>query len=106
MFAEDEANVPKDRRSVTPVERKETPPRKQEAPLSKPKTSDPSANSEVVQGGKRPLSRLVSGQKTGPSASYPFSRLEGRDSVGLPSEDSPLVSARALKSKESRTSGY
>lgn len=92
-------------RSPTPVERKETPPRKQQTPPSKPKISDPSTNTEVVQGGKRPLGRLVSGQRPAATASYLVGRSEGRDNVGSGAEDSSVVSARVLKKKESRNSG-
>lgn len=67
--------------------------------------SDPSTNTEVVQGGKRPLGRLVSGQKPAATASYPVSRSEGRDNVGSGAEDSSVVSARVLKKKESKNSG-
>ena len=92
-------------RTPTPVERRETPPRKQGTPPSKPKTSDPSANTEGVPGGKRPLARLVSGQKPAASAGYPFSRPESRDSVGSSTEDSSVVSAGVLKKKESKNLG-
>lgn len=105
VLLENETVGPRDTRSPTPVERRETPPRKQETPPSKPKISDPSANTEVVQGGKRPLARLVSGQNYTVTASYPGNRSEGRDSVGSSAEDSSVVSARALKKKESRNSG-
>ncbi|XP_078347345.1 ras-associating and dilute domain-containing protein-like isoform X2 [Oculina patagonica] len=101
---ENETVGPRDTRSATPVERRDSPPRKQETPPSKPKISDPTANAEVVQGGKRPLARLVSGQNYTVTASYPGNRLEGRDSVGSSAEDSSVVSARALKKKESRNS--
>jgi len=93
-----------DTRQPIPLERRETPPRKQETPPGKPKFSELSANEEVVQGGKRPLGRLVSGQKPAATTGYPFNRSEGRDSVKSSTEDSSMVSARALKKKEPRTS--
>lgn len=105
VFAENEPIGSNDTRQPIPVERRETP-RKQETPPSKQKFSEPSANTEVVQGGKRPLGRLVSGQKPAATTSYPFNRSEGRDSVGSSTEDSSVVSARALKKNEPRTSGW
>lgn len=100
FFSEDETSVPKENRSVASVERRETPP-------SKPRTSDPSLaeNSEFTNGGKRPLSRLVSGQKIASRSSSPVNRLEGRDSAGLSDEDPSVVSARTLESEDPRASG-
>ena len=106
MFAETETIRSNDTRQPIPLERRETPPRKQETPPSKPKFSEPSANTEVAKGGKRPLGRLVSGQKPAATTGYPFNRSEGRDSVGSSTGDSSVVSARALKKKEPRTSGW
>ena len=106
-FSEDETSVPKEKRSVASVERRETPPRDRDASPSKPRTSDPSLaeNSEFTNGGKRPLSRLVSGQKIPSRSSSPVNRLEGRDSAGLSDEDPSMVSARTLESKDPRASG-
>lgn len=114
-FSEDETSVPKEKRSVASVERRETPPRDLErspprdrdASPNKPRTSDPSLaeNSEFANGGKRPLSRLVSGQKIPSRSSSPVNRLEGRDSAGLSDEDPSVVSARTLESKDPRASG-
>lgn len=106
MFAENETIRSYDTRQPVPLERRETPPRKQDTPPSKPKFSEPSAKTEVVQGGKRPLGRLVSGQKPAATTGYLFSRSEGRDSVGSCTDDSSVVSARALKKEEPRTSGW
>lgn len=107
FFSEDETSVPKEKRSVASVERRETPPRDRDASPSKPRTSDPSLaeNSELTNGGKRPLSRLVSGQKIASRSSSPVNRLEGRDSAGLSDEDPSVVSARTLESKDPRASG-
>lgn len=103
---EDETSVPKEKRSVASVERRETPPRDRDASPSKPRTSDPSLaeNSELTNGGKRPLSRLVSGQKIASRSSSPVNRLEGRDSAGLSDEDPSVVPARTLESKDPRAS--
>lgn len=106
MFAENGIIGSNDTRQPIPLERRETPPRKQETPPGKPKFSELSANEEVVQGGKRPLGRLVSGQKPAATTGYPFNRSEDRDSVKSSTEDSSMVSARALKKKEPRTSGW
>ena len=107
FFSEDKTSVPKEKRSVASVERRETPPRDRDASPSKPRTSDPSLaeNSEFTNGGKRPLSRLVSGQKIASRSSSPVNRLEGRDSAGLSDEDPSVVSARTLESKDPRASG-
>lgn len=107
FFSEDETSVPKEKRSVASVERRETPPRDRDASPSKPRTSDPSLaeNSEFTNGGKRPLSRLVSGQKIASRSSSPVNRLEGRDSAGLSDEDPSVVPARTLESKDPRASG-
>ena len=107
FFSEDETSVRKEKRSVASVERRETPPRDRDASPSKPRTSDPSLaeNSELTNGGKRPLSRLVSGQKIASRSSSPVNRLEGRDSAGLSDEDPSVVSARTLESKDPRASG-
>ena len=101
-FSEDETSVPKEKRSVASVERRETPPRDRDASPSKPRTSDPSLaeNSEFTNGGKRPLSRLVSGQKIASRSSSPINRLEG-----LSDEDPSVVSARTLESEDPRASG-
>ena len=106
-FSEDETSVPEEKRSVASVERRETPPRDRDASPSKPRTSDPSLaeNSEFTNGGKRPLSRLVSGQKIPSRSSSPVNRLEGRDSARLSDEDPSMVSARTLESKDPRASG-
>lgn len=107
FFSEDETSVPKEKRSVASVERRETPPRDRDASPSKPRTSDPSLaeNSEFTNGGKRLLSRLVSGQKIASRSSSPVNRLEGRDSAGLSDEDPSVVSARTLESEDPRASG-
>ena len=107
FFSEDETSVPKEKRSFASVERRETPPRDRDASPSKPRTSDLSLaeNSEFTNGGKRPLSRLVSGQKIASRSSSPVNRLEGRDSVGLSDEDPSVVSARTLESEDPRASG-
>lgn len=107
FFSEDETSVPKEKRSVASVERRETPPRDRDASPSKPRTSDPSLaeNSEFFNGGKRPLSRLVSGQKIASRSSSSVNRLEGRDSAGLSDEDPSVVSARTLESEDPRASG-
>ena len=106
VFAENETIGANETKQPISVERRETPPRKQETPPSKPKFSERSVNTEVVQSGKRPLGRLVSGQKPLPTTGYPFNRSEGRDSVGSSTEGSSVVSVRALKKKESKTSGW
>lgn len=106
VFAENEPIGSNDTRQPIPLERKETPPRRQETSPTKPKFSEPLASTEVVQGGKRPLGRLVTGPKPAVTTNYPFNRSEGHDSVGSSTEDSSVVSARALKKKEARTLGW
>lgn len=104
---ENESALPKCTRAANPVERRETPPKKTEV---RAKMSDPTANSEILHAGKRPLSRLVSGPTgAGTSvraarASSPVGPLQSRDSTG--SGDASVVPVRGQKQKEPRGSGW
>ena len=106
VIAENEPIGSNDTRQPIPLVRRETPPRRQETSPTKPKFSEPLTNTEVVQGGKRPLGRLVTGPKPAVTTNYPFNRSEAHDSVGSSTEDSSVVSARALKKKDSSTLGW
>ena len=100
---ENESALPKCTRAANPVERRETPPKKTEV---KAKMSDPTANSEILHAGKRPLSRLVSGltgagaSARAARASSPVGPLQSR------SGDASVVPVRGQKQKEPRGSGW